>query len=161
MRLLSQYIGVLLETPEGVRLFGATIIDPRIFPNSPRNSLTTSQRGWILQERLLSLRIVTFGHQQLWWECYGSHICETFPKGLPQRLPSSIEGPPFSIREMKVPEYILVREGLEEWKQYKQSYTRAEVERWYDVLHDYPDRSFTKLEDKLPAIAAIASAVAK
>lgn len=44
-----------------------------------------ASRGWVLQERLLSPRVLTLGHNQVFWECReteAQNICETFPSGL-------------------------------------------------------------------------------
>lgn len=56
-----------------------------------RQSLAESpiaKRGWVLQERLLSPRIIHFGLHQLLWECEElSFACETFPHGMPHTAP--------------------------------------------------------------------------
>ena len=49
-----------------------------------------NRRGWVLQERLLSHRIVHFGAQQVFWECRQLLACETFPKGLPRTIPKTM-----------------------------------------------------------------------
>ncbi|KAF2655341.1 hypothetical protein K491DRAFT_553758, partial [Lophiostoma macrostomum CBS 122681] len=33
-------------------------------------------RSWVLQERILSPRVVHFGNEELWWECSGALTCE-------------------------------------------------------------------------------------
>lgn len=43
---------------------------------------TLNTRGWVLQERLLSPRILHFTKQQLFWECRETNACESFPEGL-------------------------------------------------------------------------------
>lgn len=43
-------------------------------------------RGWVLQERILSPRVVHFGNKQVFWECRETITCETYPFGLPARL---------------------------------------------------------------------------
>ncbi|KAF1912273.1 heterokaryon incompatibility protein-domain-containing protein [Ampelomyces quisqualis] len=45
-----------------------------------------NQRAWVLQERILSPRMLHFGHEQLFWECRELVACETFPRGLPPSL---------------------------------------------------------------------------
>ncbi|PVI01416.1 HET-domain-containing protein [Periconia macrospinosa] len=40
-------------------------------------------RAWVLQERLLSLRVLHFGQDQLFWECKSLRACETFPNYFP------------------------------------------------------------------------------
>ncbi|OQV11377.1 hypothetical protein CLAIMM_15219, partial [Cladophialophora immunda] len=43
-------------------------------------------RSWVLQERLLSPRVLHFGAAQLYWECSGVEASEAFPAGLPDGL---------------------------------------------------------------------------
>ena len=40
------------------------------------------QRGWVVQERALSVRTIHFGKNQLFWECMCEHASEVMPKGL-------------------------------------------------------------------------------
>lgn len=49
-----------------------------------------NRRGWVLQERLLSHRIVHFGPDQVFWECRQLLACETFPEGLPKTIPQTL-----------------------------------------------------------------------
>lgn len=51
------------------------------FSNEPLN-----QRAWVLQERILSPRVIHFGTQQLWWECHTLNACESYPNSLPGSL---------------------------------------------------------------------------
>jgi hypothetical protein len=44
------------------------------------------QRGWVLQERLLSPRTIHFGNEQILWECRGGTACESYPRGIPKQL---------------------------------------------------------------------------
>ncbi|KAI1095294.1 HET-domain-containing protein [Rostrohypoxylon terebratum] len=39
------------------------------------------ERGWVLQERLMSPRTLYFGKNQVFWECAELHACETHPAG--------------------------------------------------------------------------------
>lgn len=47
-----------------------------------------NQRAWVLQERILSPRVLQFGRGQLFWECRQFVACETYHQG----LPSSVRG---------------------------------------------------------------------
>lgn len=38
-----------------------------------------NKRAWVLQERVLSLRQLNCGHEQLLWECHENVACEPFP----------------------------------------------------------------------------------
>ncbi|KAI1382814.1 HET-domain-containing protein [Hypoxylon trugodes] len=46
------------------------------------------QRGWVLQERLMSPRTIYFGRKQVYWECAECHACETHPRGFGKFAPS-------------------------------------------------------------------------
>jgi hypothetical protein len=41
------------------------------------------QRGWVLQERLLSPRVLHFGKDELFWECQGCVVNESYPEKIP------------------------------------------------------------------------------
>jgi serine/threonine protein kinase len=43
-------------------------------------------RAWVLQERLLSPRLLHLGPEQMYWECNALKASETFPRGLPPLL---------------------------------------------------------------------------
>ncbi|MCJ1269947.1 hypothetical protein MMC22_009840 [Lobaria immixta] len=45
-----------------------------------------NRRAWVVQERLLALRVLHFGRTQLLWECHELDACETFPRGIPSDL---------------------------------------------------------------------------
>jgi hypothetical protein len=47
------------------------------------DSAPLNKRGWVLQERLLSSRILYFGNRQLFWECDRAANNEVFPKRIP------------------------------------------------------------------------------
>jgi Heterokaryon incompatibility protein (HET) len=44
---------------------------------------TLNRRAWVLQERVLSPRVIHFGGNQILWECNSHDCCESFPSGLP------------------------------------------------------------------------------
>jgi hypothetical protein len=46
-------------------------------------------RAWIVQERLLTRRVLHFGKDQVFWECRTDNYCEMFPDGLPALLRDS------------------------------------------------------------------------
>ncbi|KAF1811671.1 HET-domain-containing protein [Eremomyces bilateralis CBS 781.70] len=45
-----------------------------------------NQRGWVLQEQLLSPRILHFGESQVYWGCSEMDACEIFPNGRPHHV---------------------------------------------------------------------------
>jgi Heterokaryon incompatibility protein (HET) len=59
--------------------------DPDDWTNSVSKA-PLNQRSWVLQERLLSPRVLHFAADQLFWECSGLEASEVFPRGLPEGL---------------------------------------------------------------------------
>ncbi|KAK1517717.1 uncharacterized protein CCOS01_11974 [Colletotrichum costaricense] len=98
-------------------------------------------RGWALQERLLSPRVLGFGCGELFWSCAEcQHACESFPDGL--RLEDNFfQG----LQLTSVPSTI---EAKDNW-------TLTTV--WFRVVEEYTNRDLTFPEsDKLVALSAVA-----
>jgi hypothetical protein len=53
----------------------------------------TTKRGWCLQERVLPSRVLHFGAQQIFWECYEQHASEVSPKTMYADLPYPLSSP--------------------------------------------------------------------
>ncbi|KAK0702794.1 heterokaryon incompatibility protein-domain-containing protein [Lasiosphaeris hirsuta] len=51
-----------------------------------------NKRAWVLQERLLSPRVLHFGRNQVFWECGELEACEIYPGGVPTSLSSEKGG---------------------------------------------------------------------
>ena len=91
----------------------------------------------VLQERLLSPRILHFTRNQLFWECSEcTLLSETFPHG------DSWSNPEKRSDISKVS-----RKG------------DYQFETWAKIVENYTRRNLTKPSDKLPAIAAVAQRV--
>jgi hypothetical protein len=98
-----------------------------------------NRRGWVLQERLLSRRILHFGKGQLFWECQRRIACESFPEQL--HLPQDLR--PLRMHELS-------HETDPE--------PASETFRiWRDIVRKYSLCLLTRSEDKLVALAGIAS----
>jgi hypothetical protein len=48
-----------------------------------------NRRGWVFQERFLTVRNLSFGAKRLFWEFNCLRACETFPHGLPSAIKSN------------------------------------------------------------------------
>ena len=70
-----------LGVPQGIYCICDGYIWQDNIVNAPLN-----QRAWVVQERLLSPRILHFGRDQMAWECRELGACETFPLELPAML---------------------------------------------------------------------------
>ena len=101
------------------------------------------ERAWVLQERLLSPRMLHFGRSQLYWECEEiSPACETYPWGIHIPANHPRELPPFSLDAKDL------RDG--------------KMESWRHALEDYSGLILSRpTEDKLVAIGGIAKRVAE
>ena len=89
-------------------------------------------RGWILQERLLSRRILHFGEGQVYFDCRVSWKCETFPDGHPR---TEID----KLLDRPSPEV-----------SYNFDY------QWPDLVEQYSRSALTNSSDKLIALSGIA-----
>ncbi|KGQ05873.1 hypothetical protein BBAD15_g8854 [Beauveria bassiana D1-5] len=100
-----------------------------------------SKRGWVLQERLLSRRMIHFTRQQLVWQCEELNACEALPDG-------------FSVSSIKLPVKLGVKIG-----------SRAPdidlLEAWDGILSRYTSASLTRRSDLLPALSGIATHLQK
>ena len=104
-------------------------------------------RGWTLQERALSNRILHFGRGAVYWECAELRASEFLPNGLGDRI--SISSSP---RDMK--ETHLQLDSL-------QKCTKEEAlgSEWIDLASKYSSMNFTYNKDKLLAIYGIISRI--
>lgn len=98
------------------------------------------QRGWIVQERVLSRRCLHFGKRQLYWECTSMMASESVPLG----YPDSDWG--FKSFDPLLPN--------------RTSTGTALVETWGLLLDKYTRAGLTEETDKLVAIAGLAKALA-
>jgi hypothetical protein len=96
--------------------------------NAPLNN-----RGWVLQERMLSPRTLHYA-SQLFWECRESVACEAFPSGMPRSSCDAMEpclkpqAHPFSLKSWRG----LFPSAL--WDKITESYAQCELTRASDRL---------------------------
>jgi hypothetical protein len=132
-----------------------------------------TQRGWILQERVLSPRTVYFSRDEVFWEC-GTHIAsESAPWGFDKNGKSllvkfkSVNGPPDLYRG---PDY-----SAGDPKPRSQAYRLNDsftfvlpynemapvYDYWYRLIENYSSMSLTKATDRLLAVKGLAQALHK
>lgn len=92
-------------------------------------------RAWVLQERLMSPRVLYFGSEQMYFECCTATFCEGFT---PHR-------PGIVMDNQGVPKEVLSLTGTDF------------VDSWYDVVTDYSSRRLTYGDDTLHAISGLAN----
>ncbi|KAH8795557.1 heterokaryon incompatibility protein-domain-containing protein [Hyaloscypha finlandica] len=93
-------------------------------------------RGWVLQERMLSPRILHFSEYEMAWECDTCCRCECTV--LPRK-------PARSFRGVLGDSQLSKKEGLQ---------------AWFNLIGKYSTLDLTRESDKLPAIAGLASRAA-
>jgi hypothetical protein len=99
------------------------------------------ERGWILQEEILSSRLLIFGKQLSWW-CKSCVASETNP--LPGKEPKQNR-----IGVGRFRKNLLVRENGAAGRHY--------YEMWYAMAEEYSKRKLTNHSDTLPAVDGLAS----
>lgn len=87
-------------------------------------------RGWTLQERVLSPRVVVYTRQQLLWECQTTHLTQ---KGMPM----------VNLHKLRLPDNCSARELRN---------------RWRVIVIDSSARDLSSPTDKLPALSGLAQA---
>ncbi|KAF4807360.1 hypothetical protein CGCSCA5_v013440 [Colletotrichum siamense] len=106
-----------------------------------------NKRGWVLQERLLSPRVLHFGRDQLYWECRDHTAAECYPDGLPETLRDTAlvkfkrltpTGPSSNTDQEKAIDPF--------------GYHRM----WQSIVWSYSETQLTKASDKLIALSGIA-----
>lgn len=127
-----------------------------------------NRRGWVLQERLLSHRIIHFGPQQVFWECRQLLACETFPEGLPKTIPQTlaraatmITQSPTTPFEPKRPARSLTARILSPTKDlpvpsFPSLTCHKDLFGWFYLAELYSACSLTRETDKLVAISGLA-----
>lgn len=128
------------------------IISPH-FWDTRTNRAPLNRRGWVMQERWLSPRVLHYGRDQLLWECSELDACETYPDGLPKPLRNALSGfkldpellKPLKYRSQDDPttsDPYLLYSGV-----------------WDQIVKKYCVTSLTKGEDRLVAISGIAKRI--
>jgi hypothetical protein len=106
-------------------------------------------RGWVLQEQLLSVRVLSYTEEQLFWDCNCCQASEAYPRGLSglkdtgfrhinRRFRRLITGPTSAFATS--------------WEREKGGYWL-----WRNILEHYTTRDVSFPSDRLFAIEAVAS----
>jgi hypothetical protein len=111
----------------------------RRIDNAPLNA-----RGWVLQERFLSPRIIHFAKDQLFWECLCTRACEKFPNSFPREV--TFNHFYTSFRPQKDDPDL----------QYKKDASIHGYTVWGNLAGLYQMTDLTKYSDKMMAISGLA-----
>lgn len=152
--------------------FGSFTVSLRLstqFSDTTLKSEILNTRGWTLQESILSPRVLSYGSQQMVWECQTLKIGENGRPVLPgQRHRDKAFVQKIVHNDIKFYEKVknvLARLSLrimpldktlvpESWETgYEASYSR-----WYEIVKDFTGRNLTVQADVLPALSGLAAA---
>ena len=118
-----------------------------------------SERAWCFQERVLASRCLVFSHDEVVWECRSCCQCEC---GGNQEHFSVENSDSWLIERMK-PYRQMLLPFVEHEPGTLTHFADAEAAYsfWETAVKNYSDRALTFKADRLPAISAVASVVAK
>ena len=112
-----------------------------------------NRRAWVTQERILSPRILHYGEQQIFWECYEMEASESFPSGIPE----SPDPMTFIVRTGLKRLYSAIRYGYQTAANKMSSDSRLDGYAYWDGIVDvYTRCSLTRQSDKLIALSGMA-----
>ncbi|KAI0552897.1 heterokaryon incompatibility protein-domain-containing protein [Xylaria curta] len=118
-------------------------------PKAIKSASKLSSRGWVLQEWLLSPRVLHIGSDQMFWEC----------RELPLASESTPNGLPTYIKEQWMPKAFILGPLLGKYLDFSIE-AGIKEDNWYMILKDYTRRNLTFPEkDKLVAIGGIAQII--
>ncbi|OAL46357.1 HET-domain-containing protein [Pyrenochaeta sp. DS3sAY3a] len=111
-----------------------------------------SNRAWVLQEELLSARILRFAPHQMYWQCQTVQFSESDPVG--SSLGSHWRNGALlaTIREP----VNLIPMGLVNRRDWHDDWTLPRWQQWRNIVNEFMLRKITFETDRLPAISAIA-----
>ncbi|KAF8541977.1 heterokaryon incompatibility protein-domain-containing protein [Trichophaea hybrida] len=117
------------------------------------NNITQSplyDRGWVLQERILSPRVLHFTGQQVFWECLELQACESLPGGMPHTWETKAK--------LTVDTFSLV--AILNSMAHLQGQAVEPHFLWESIVERYSETSLTYPEkDKLAALSGVAKKV--
>ncbi|KAI6342350.1 hypothetical protein MCOR07_009990 [Pyricularia oryzae] len=122
-------------------MFYAVPKDDGILPSS------LTQRGWCLQERLLSPRLLGFGQNQIYWECTQTSAVET---GCPART-----WPKTATSDLKAR---FRNPGEESFLEMEDEGKRDPYLLWGEIVEMYCKTRLTKQTDRLVALSGLVKA---
>ena len=129
-------------------------VRPKLFSTNHVDLSPLNLRAWVLQERILSSRILHCGKEQLLWECLEMDACETYPNGVPGPRNHQMKMKSFGLaigsrtgRELALEP--AQRQSISIGRKYDLYY-------WPEIVTAYTRGKLTRADDKLVAISGLA-----
>lgn len=109
-------------------------------------------RGWVLQERLLSPRVVFFGANEVSWECMSCEACSCEPVLRPYKVQK------YSPREPMNPKAAFCQASGRVGEEQDMNDERLPA-AWHNVVNAYTGLRLSRATDVFPALAGLARQV--
>ncbi|KAF2014864.1 HET-domain-containing protein [Aaosphaeria arxii CBS 175.79] len=146
-----------------------TVLDPTFWTDRV-DKAPVNKRGWVVQERILSPRVLHFCEDQVAWECLGSNGCKGF---------DFAEGQPLGLSNFQLTERGIVEALRLKAVHFEHSLSRPQesqspidqsndnavhsssaqeraLKEWARIIETYSKTSLTNPEDKLIALSGMA-----
>jgi hypothetical protein len=123
--------------------------DRRITQDGSRPPSALDKRAWVLQEQLLSPRVLTYSNEELYWDCICLNASETFPNGLPGFYDADLK-----LMDMRLFKEAVLTGSADLIK------SQRFYNSWKEIVEEYSSRQMTKETDKLAAILGLAKEAA-
>ncbi|KAL2109836.1 hypothetical protein VUR80DRAFT_1920 [Thermomyces stellatus] len=119
------------------------------FWNTEVSRSRLNKRAWVLQERLLSPRVLHFGRRQVLWECQEKDACELYPDGVPTGI----------FQSNSLPKNLT--SGHDAATEETGDVAVAKYRSWTQIVRAYSACDLTFPGDKLVALSGVAKTMAK
>ncbi|KAK1982969.1 heterokaryon incompatibility protein [Colletotrichum cereale] len=142
-----------LGLPPGIDYLDCSIIDLGFWSNGI-GQCPLNTRGWVLQERLLSPRVLHFARDQLFWECREHTAAECYPESLPMSLRNGVPANFKKLDPVSRSTQLATSGNNHDDPVF---YHRV----WDSVARAYSNTRLTKSSDKLIALSGVAKYFAR
>jgi hypothetical protein len=123
------------------------------------------QRAWVLQERLLSNRLLMFSDMQMSWKCRQEEASESIPEGSIQlfditQVERMLQLALMGLKKFRVQNVNLAtssKSATQNLEYGTEEELKAMYDAWYDLVSSYGKCGLTVASDIFPAISGIAS----
>jgi hypothetical protein len=109
------------------------------------------RRAWTLQERMLSTRILSYGTDEIHWECCEAEASERIPEGLQDRRQEEQDAWKEDCYEYVVPMKLSLANSPEEYSTSEIDESNFWLSSWHRLVEDYSERRLTYDGDRLVA----------
>jgi len=117
------------------------------------------RRAWVVQERLLSPRILHFGESQIFWDCNERFACEDWPKYIPRSLSYPLGRSSRRLEDTLQRLHEDQLTGMADISEFKKRFGSGHFRiysMWSHIVELYTGCDLTKGDDKLVALSGVA-----